>query len=225
MNAFRKKVSFGTGGIRGMMAFDRASIERFQKDFNAPILRGPNTINNVVLLLTSAGVAHFGKDQKRPFEKIVIGYDSRVRGQDLARSVASLFLAYDYTVFLFDEPCPYPEVTFAIPDTAIRADVGIFISASHNDYRYNGYKLSSANGSQFDPEQRDEMYEKYIVKATTKEIVFRRFEDAAKGKLVFLGGAEPLPGFDYAGRTDTIINIHSRHAGHMQVVPAHAQTG
>jgi phosphoglucomutase len=216
VNAFRKKVSFGTGGIRGMMAFDRESIERFQKDFNAPILRGPNTINDVVLLLTSAGVARFGKDQKRPFEKVVIGYDSRVRGQDLARCVASLFLAYDYTVFLFDEPCPYPEVTFAIPDAAIRADVGIFISASHNDYRYNGYKLSSSNGSQFDPEQRDEMYEKYIAKATTKEIVFRRFEDARKEKLVFLGGAEPLAGFDYAGREGTIINIHERHAGHMK---------
>ncbi len=216
VNAFRKQVSFGTGGIRGMMAFDRASIERFQKDFNAPILRGPNTINDVVLLLTSAGVARFGKDQKRPFEKVVIGYDSRVRGQDLARCVASLFLAYDYTVYMFDEPCPYPEVTFAIPDAAIRADVGIFISASHNDYRYNGYKLSSSNGSQFDPEQRDAMYEKYIAKATTKEIVFRRFEEAAKEKLVFLGGAEPLPGFNYAGRQDAIINIHGRHAGHMK---------
>jgi phosphoglucomutase len=216
VNAFRKTCSFGTGGIRGMMAFDREAIRRFQGDFNATFLRGPNTINDIVLLLTSAGVARFGNSQPRPFSKVVVGYDSRVRGQDLARCVASLFLAYGYTVFLFDEPCPYPEVTFAIPDAAIRADVGIFISASHNDYRYNGYKLSSGNGSQFDPKQRDEMYEQYIVKATTKDIKFRRFEEAGKDKLVFLGGAEPLSEFDYHGREKTLINIHAWHASHMK---------
>ena len=31
---------------------------------------------------------------------------------------------------------------------------------------------------------------------------------------MFLGGAEPLPGFDYVGRP--IINIHERHASHMK---------
>lgn len=217
VNAYRQTVRFGTGGIRGMMGFDRESIVRMKEEgINIPILKGPNTINEVVLLKTSVGVAQFGKNQPRPFDKVVIGYDSRTRGQDLARAVAELFLAYGYTVFFFDEPCPYPEVTFAIPADSIKADVGIFISASHNDYRYNGYKLSCANGSQFDPEQRDEMYETYIAKASTKDIRFQSFADAAPGKLKFLGGAEPLPDYDYCGHEEHLINIHKLHCDHVK---------
>lgn len=216
VNAFRQQLRFGTGGIRGMMAFDRASVAKLNEEgIDTDILKGPNTINDLVFLLTSAGVARFGKDQTPPFEKIVIGYDSRIRGHDLARRIAELFLAYGYTVYFFDEPVPYPEVTFAIPYEAIKADVGILISASHNDYRYNGYKLSCSNGSQFDPEERRRMYNQYIAKATTAEIKVRSFAEAPEGKLWFLGGDEPVSGFDYAGREANLINIHAAHGEHV----------
>jgi len=215
VNAYRQNLRFGTGGIRGMMAFDRASIEKMvEEGINTDILKGPNTINDIVFLVTSVGVAQFGKDQSPPFEKIVIGYDSRIRGHDLARKIAELFLAYDYTVYFFDEPVPYPEVTYAIP--SIKADVGILISASHNDYRYNGYKLSSANGSQFDPKERNEMYNDYIAKADTDGIKLGSFDEAGEGKLWFLGGAEPVAGFDYAGKEDNLINIHAKHQAHVK---------
>ena len=134
VNAFRQRVRFGTGGIRGMMAFDRKSILRIKEDgLDAPILKGPNTINDLVISLTTTGVAQFGRDQHPPFQRVVIGYDSRVRGFDLAKVVARVFLGYDYTVYFFDAPCPYPEVTYAIPHKQIKADVGVLISASHND--------------------------------------------------------------------------------------------
>jgi len=217
VNAFRQSVRFGTGGIRGMMAFDKESIIRLKEaGLNAPILKGPNTINDLVFLLTSVGVAQFGKSQDRPFKKVVIGYDSRIRGHDLAAIVAQLFLAYDYTVYFFDAPCPYPEVTFAIPHASIKADVGILISASHNDYRYNGYKLSCSNGSQFDPEERDKMYEEYIAKSDTSQIRLCPFAEAPEGRLWFLGGQEPIPGFDYMGREDYLIDIHKQHREHVK---------
>jgi len=217
VNAFRQSVRFGTGGIRGLMAFDKESIIRLKDEgTDAPILKGPNMINDLVFLLTSVGVARFGKDQRPPFNKVVIGYDSRIRGHDLAALVAQLFLAYDYTVYFFDAPCPYPEATFAIPHESIKADVGILISASHNDYRYNGYKLSCGNGSQFDPEERDEMYEKYIATSEPEQIRLRPFAEAADGKLWFLGGNEPVPGFDYAGKEGFLINIHKEHRDHVK---------
>ncbi|MFC1634568.1 hypothetical protein ACFL5Z_06970 [Planctomycetota bacterium] len=217
VNAFRQSVRFGTGGIRGMMAFDKTSIIQLKNEgLNAPILKGPNTINDLVFLLTSVGVAQFGKDQNPPFQKVVVGYDSRIRGQDLAALVAQLFLAYDYTVYFFDAPCPYPEVTFAIPHESIKADVGILISASHNDYRYNGYKLSCRNGSQFDPEERDEMYEKYIATAEPGQISLCPFNEAPNGRLWFLGGKEQVPEFDYVGREDCFIDIHKQHRDHVK---------
>ncbi|MGQ9575598.1 MAG: hypothetical protein ACUVUC_09790 [Thermoguttaceae bacterium] len=217
VNAFRQRARFGTGGIRGMMAFDRASIQRLHAEgLAAPILKGPNTMNEVVLLLCSAGVAKYGKAQRPPFSKVVIGYDSRVRGCDFAALVAQLFLAYEYTVYFFDEPVPYPEMTFAIPSKNIRADIGILISASHNDYRYNGYKLSCGNGSQFDPQQRDEMYNRYIEPARTADIKLRGFDQAGPDQLIFLGGEEPVEGFQYHGRQDRIVNIHRQHCEHVK---------
>ena len=218
VNAFRQSVRFGTGGIRGMMAFDKASIMKIkERGIDTDILRGPNTINDLVVLLTSAGVAKFGMDQKpRKFGKVVIGYDSRVRGHDLAALVAQLFLAFDYTVYFFDAPCPYPELTFAIPHQSVKADIGILISASHNDYRYNGYKLSCSNGSQFDPEERDRMYNDYIRVVEPEDIKLRSFADAQPGKLRFLGGDEPVEGFDYAGQEEFIINMHEKHREHVK---------
>lgn len=218
VNAYRQQVRFGTGGIRGLMAFDRRSIVRLKtKGIDAPILKGPNTINDLVFLLTSAGVAKYGRDRTPRFRKAVIGYDSRVGGQSLARLIARLFLKEGYTVYLFDEPCPYPEVTFAVPYAEIKADVGILISASHNDYRYNGYKLSCGNGSQFDPEERDDMYDRYIKDAKPKDIrLYESLEQAPPSKLRFLGGDGPIKGADYAGRKHQLMDIHAAHREHVR---------
>ena len=213
VNAFWKSMSFGTSGIRGLMANDRASIIALkEKGIDARILRGPNTLNNTVLLITSAGVARFGLD--RGYSKLVIGYDSRIRGWDFAKIIAELFLYYGYTVYLFDAPCPYPEVTFAVPYKAIKANMGILISASHNDYRYNGYKLSCGNGSQFDPEERGDLYNRYIVKSETEDIRLCPLKDAPNEKLVFLGGNEIIEGFDYYGHE--LIDIHKAHREHVK---------
>ncbi|MDP8240798.1 MAG: hypothetical protein P9X24_17055 [Candidatus Hatepunaea meridiana] len=215
VNAFRKEMNFGTGGIRGLMATYKEAIIKLKEDgIDAEILKGPNTLNNVVLLKTSAGVAKYGRD--RGFNKIVIGYDSRVRGYDFSKTIAELFLAYDYTVYLFDDPCPYPEVTYAIPYERIKAHLGILISASHNDYRYNGYKLSCGNGSQFDPEQRNEMYFDYILKATTDDIKLQQISETPKGKIIFLGGDKILDNFDYMGHEDSLFNIHEAHREHVK---------
>lgn len=212
VNAFRQQVRFGTGGIRGLMAFDRESIEELAKSIDAPILKGPNTINDLVFLLTSAGVAKYGRDRVPAFQKVVVGYDSRVGGQDLARLIARLFLKEGYTVYLFDEPCPYPEVTFAVPYAEIQADVGILISASHNDYRYNGYKLSCANGSQFDPEERDAMYNQYIKDARPKDVnLYDSLEQAPQGKLYYLGGDKVVE-----GTASQLIDLHARHREHVK---------
>jgi len=235
-NAFSREVSFGTGGIREKMGGDRDVVLKLKEQgIRAPIIKGPNTINDVVLLLTSAGVAQFGRQRTPPLSRIVIGFDSRVRGMDFARMIAGLFVAYDYTVYLFDEACLYPSVTYAVP--RLKADVGVFISASHNDFRYNGYKLSCHNGSQFDPAERATLYQEFIRKMTFADIRQLSPADAPCERLWFLGGvrgatpktidsgheaglplADPLPdaGDLYAGREDRIIDLHTLHADHVK---------
>ena len=236
-NAFSREVAFGTGGIREKMGSRRDEVLRLKKEgIHASIIKGPNTINDVVLLLTSAGVARFGCARKPPLQKVVIGFDSRVRGGDFARMIASLFLAYDFTVYLFDEACMYPSVTYAVP--MLKADIGVFISASHNDFRYNGYKLSCWNGSQFDPAERDDLYRNYIKTTTFSDIRTIPFAEAAREKLWFVGGVkrndgrllesgehkglplgDPLPDVPrdhYAGREGRIIDLHTLHINHVK---------
>ncbi len=235
-NAYSRDVAFGTGGIREKMGPHRGVILDLKKNgIDAEIVKGPNTINNVIYLLTSAGAAKFGIERTPPLSKVVIGFDSRVRGVDFARSIASLFLAYDYTVYLFDEACLYPSVTYALP--MLKADVGVFISASHNDFRYNGYKLSCQNGSQFDPAERNKLYEEYIRHVSFSDIKTLDFAEAPEEKLWFLGGvkskdgrvidggehaglplADPNPdsGDYYAGREHRIIDMHTLHCDHVK---------
>ncbi|MFQ5591853.1 MAG: hypothetical protein ACE5HE_11870 [Phycisphaerae bacterium] len=235
-NAYSRDVAFGTGGIREKMGADRSVILRLKNEgIHAPIIKGPNTINDVIYLLTSAGVAKFGIERDPPLRRVVIGFDSRIRGADFARLITGLFLAYGYTVYLFDEACMYPSVTYAVP--TLKADIGVFISASHNDLRYNGYKLSCKNGSQFDPAERNKLYQDYITKVTFGDIRTMSLSDAPTGKLWFLGGvkskgrrviqegehtglplADPLPhdaGL-YAGRKHRIIDLHSMHVDHVK---------
>ncbi len=230
-NAFSRDVSFGTGGIREKMGARRDAVLKLkERGIHAPIIKGPNTINDVTLLLTSAGVAKFGQERRPPLTSIVIGFDSRVRGADFARLIARLFLAYDYIVYLFDEACLYPSVTLAVP--ALKADVGVFISASHNDFRYNGFKLSCQNGSQFDPSERNVLYKDYITQVGFADIRSIELADARPDQLWFLGGtkpssrrvlqngkhlgvplADPLPEARelYAGREDRILDLHTLH--------------
>jgi phosphomannomutase len=227
VNAFVRTVKFGTGGIRSLMAFDKASIEKLAGDgLDARILKGPNTINNIVVLQMAGGVAKYlidthgvdGAGAARA--KVVVGYDSRIRGASFAELITELCLAHGLTVYLFDEPVPYPEVTFAIPD--LGADIGIFISASHNDYRYNGFKLSGPNGAQLEPDVREVILKQYIEKATLADVELVRLADAPPevlARLHFLGGAEPLRGEearDYFGREAGLIDEHARHIEHMK---------
>ena len=220
---FVDEITFGTAGIRGKAAMTDDELQRLSVDgIDARILKGPNTLNNVVLLLKSAGVARYAVDQG--FRSIVIGYDSRVQGQAFAQLITKLFLASDLKVFLFDEACPYPEMTFAIP--FLGADIGILISASHNDRRYNGYKLSAGTGSQFVPSVRSIIYNDYIKKITTLDIELMDLADAScdhnhpddpfnkNNKLVFLGGNNRLGEMEYFGRP--LIDIHQPHLNHIK---------
>ncbi len=215
VEAFVDEIKFGTAGIRGKAAMSDDELLSLSRDgMDAPILKGPNTLNNIVLLLKSTGVAKYATDHG--LGSIVIGYDSRVAGQDFARLVSRVFLAAGMKVYLFDEACPYPEMTFAIP--TLGADMGILISASHNDRRYNGYKLSAGTGSQFPPGERAVIYNDYIRKTTPAHVALVDCDDAGVdpdrpedpgrdgNRLVFLGGAAPLPGFDYLDRPR--VDIH-----------------
>ena len=206
-----KRSALALAVARAMMAFDRESIKELKTDgIGAPILEGPNTINDLVLL--KARLLALPSTERRampPYE----GCDwlrQPHSGFYFAKLIAELFLNFGYTVYFFDEPCPYPEMTFAIPHASIKGDIGILISASHNDYRYNGYKLSCGNGSQFDPNQRNDMYLNYIATAKTHDIRLLPFDKAPTESLVFSAVISPFRASSIsAGKTESWISTRS----------------
>ena len=225
VNAFLRFVNFGTGGIRQVMAYDKLSILAIAEadGVDARVLKGPNTINNITILKSAFGVARFLTNEGESAEpSAVVGYDSRIQGAAFAEAITEVLLAEGLTVFLFDEPVPYPEVTFAIP--YLQADVGMFISASHNDYRYNGFKLSGPNGAQIPPEVRDRILSEYILPSDISDIrtiSLREGTPEVGRRLVFLGGDEPLPSFDYRGCKR--IDMHREHTSHVKTFMLRAE--
>jgi len=210
--AFFDDIAFGTGGIRGLAAFNEKELLKFAKEgIDAKILKGPNTINDIVFLIKSAGVADYAA--KKGLKKVIIGYDSRINGEKFATLIAKTFLARGLTVYLFDEACPFPELTFAVP--YLKADIGILISASHNDKRYNGYKITSNTGAQLDIRERNYIYENFIRNVSTDEIRLKDISDNVdSNELFFLGGKEYLKNKKYYNKQ--LINIHDKHLNHIK---------
>jgi phosphomannomutase len=210
--AFYTDIEFGTGGIRGRATIrDEELLMLKNVGIQAQFLRGPNTINDLVFARISAAIAKFARDRK--YKSLVIGYDSRLRGKEFAHLIAGVFIAYGIKVYLFDDVVPYPEVTFAIP--FLKADMGILVSASHNDRRYNGYKLSSANGSQFSIEDRSIILNDYIGKIGFEKVKFTPLNKASNKKLVFLGGSIRYPHLEYYSYKGDPIDLHTEHFKHV----------
>ena len=75
--------------------------------------------------------------------RVVIGKDTRLSGYMIESALVSGFTAVGVDVFLLG-PLPTPAV--AMLTRSLRADMGVMISASHNDYADNGIKLFDADG-------------------------------------------------------------------------------
>ena len=75
--------------------------------------------------------------------RIVVGKDTRLSGYMLETAIASGITSAGTDVFLVG-PLPTPGVAFIVK--SMRADAGVVISGSHNDYRDNGIKFFDKEG-------------------------------------------------------------------------------
>ena len=105
-----------------------------ENGFDSDILRGSKSINEITITKNIYGLINYMK--KNNMSKIVIGFDSRVLSKSFSRLVTNIFLKNNFYVILFDIPNTLTELSFAV--TNFNADMGIEITASHNDKRYNG---------------------------------------------------------------------------------------
>jgi len=113
---------FGTDGIRGL-----ANTE-------------PMTPATALRVGMAAG-AYFTRGNHR--HRVLIGKDTRLSGYMLEPALVAGFTAVGMDVFLVG-PMPTPAV--AMLTRALRCDLGVMISASHNPFHDNGIKLFGPDG-------------------------------------------------------------------------------
>ena len=118
----KKRKYFGTDGIRG-------TANRF-----------PMTADIAQRLGMAAG-HYFNRGGHR--HRVVIAKDTRLSGYMIETALTSGFLAAGVDVLLVG-PMPTPAVAFLT--RAMRADLGVMISASHNPFHDNGLKLFGPDG-------------------------------------------------------------------------------
>ena len=131
-DAFYTDLSFGTGGMRGIMGV------------------GTNRVNRYTFGRNTQGLCNYIKKsfpEKRA--KVAIGYDCRHLSDTLAQTVADIFSANDIDVYLFSALRPTPEVSFAVRE--LDAQCGVILTASHNPPEYNGFKVYWEDGGQIVP--------------------------------------------------------------------------
>ena len=131
-DAFYTDLSFGTGGMRGIMGV------------------GTNSVNRYTFGRNTQGLSNYIKKtfpEKRA--KVIIGYDCRYQSDTLAQTVADIFSANGIHVYLFPALRPTPEVSFAVRE--LGAQCGVVLTASHNPPEYNGYKVYWEDGGQIVP--------------------------------------------------------------------------
>jgi phosphomannomutase len=116
---FNGFLQFGTAGLRG------------------PIGPGPSCMNRAVVHRAAAGIAAYMK--ARGLKRVVIGRDARHGSEDFTRESAEVFMGAGMDVYVLPRPMATPVLAYAT--TALGADVGIMVTASHNPPLDNGYKV------------------------------------------------------------------------------------
>lgn len=130
IESFYKDLEFGTGGLRGIMG------------------AGTNRMNRYTVGSATQGLANYLKDcfKELPQICVAVGHDVRHNSRKFAELTADIFSANGIKVFLFDGPCPTPEVSYAIRKLGCQS--GVMVTASHNPKEYNGYKAYWSDGAQ-----------------------------------------------------------------------------
>ena len=127
---------FGTDGIRGQA--------------NTWPITGETAFN-----FGRAAVYYF-QSQRNKMPLIMVGKDTRLSCYMLEQAIAAGICSQGGQVILTG-PLPTPALAFVT--TSMRADAGIMISASHNEYKDNGIKIFDAHGFKLTDETENQLEE------------------------------------------------------------------
>lgn len=136
---FYKDLSFGTGGLRGIIG------------------AGTNRMNIYTVTKATQGLANYIIKNNGQDKGVAIAFDSRHMSIEFSEAAALCLNANGIKTYRFETLRPTPELSFAVRDLGCFA--GIVITASHNPPEYNGYKVYGEDGSQITDKVAGEVIE------------------------------------------------------------------
>jgi phosphomannomutase len=96
------------------------------------------------------GVARYVVDAGTTTRGVVVGYDRRFSSEFFAQAAAEVLLAHDIPVLFAREALPTQMVSYEVVER--QAACGIVITASHNPWTDNGFKVKSETGAAAGPQ-------------------------------------------------------------------------
>lgn len=122
-------IRFGTDGWRGVIG----------EDFTFENLRR-----------VSRATANYFRSTPGGKHPILVGYDRRFFSPEFARTVAEVFASEGLSVRMCTRPVTTPSVSVALASHGF--GWGVMITASHNPFQYNGFKIKEGSGRSAPPE-------------------------------------------------------------------------
>ena len=153
-----KKITFGTDGWRGLIA----------DDF---------TYQNVEICGWS--IASYIKESLINERGVIVGYDTRFGSKEFAIQISNIFLSVGIDIYLVTEPTPTPVITSEVISRG--CDMGVIITASHNDWKWNGIKLRNSKGLSLDKEELNLIEKKSNTRS--KDEIIKLYSGKLKGLL------------------------------------------
>ena len=138
-------VKFGTDGWRAVIGEDY-------------------TFDNLKAV-TQAVSEYLKKENKKKRLKVVVGYDTRFLSREFAETTVRVLSGNGIPAALSDKPIPTPVVSFHCRYSGY--DLGVMITASHNPYSFNGFKIKTPQGGAAD-ESITNKVETFIFKNKSK---------------------------------------------------------
>jgi phosphomannomutase len=143
------------------------------------------------------GVARYVADAGQQAKGVVIAYDRRFASEHFAMAAAEVVLARDIPVVFASEAVPTQMSSYEVVER--QAAAGIVITASHNPWTDNGFKVKAPTGSAAGPEILA-VLEDQIARNGGSTIERRPFADAEAAGLV--ERFDPYVGYEaYVRRT------------------------
>jgi len=124
-------IRFGTDGWRALIAqdFTFANVDRVTQAYATYLLEQAPTAGTTL---------------------VVVGYDRRFLSDKFAHRACQVLVGNGLRIALFPNDCPTPLISWAVK--VLQAVGGVVITASHNPFDFNGFKIKAPWGGSATPE-------------------------------------------------------------------------